>query len=152
MNQLPLRREAMLPRIDGIQKNLIRLQEFSRLPFEEFSKEEVLDRVQHHLRLALEGVFNIASHILSRVPGGRASEYKEMAKRLGEFGLVDRKFAEHELVKMAGYRNRLTHYYAQVKTQELYDICRSDLGDIDKFLGYIKEILDQPGKFKLRFE
>lgn len=152
MNKLSLRREALLPRIDGIQKNLVKLQEFSKLSLEDFSREENLDRVHHHLRLALEGVFNIASHVLARIPGGRETEYKRMARKLGELGIMEAEFAEKQLVQMAGYRNRLTHFYADVKTEELYEICGTHLNDVETFLGQIKQLLENPGKFGLRFE
>ena len=100
----PLRREALLPRIDGITKNLKRLREFGARPRKEFlENEDLFDLAQHHLRLALEGVFHIASHILSRIPGTRATGYREIALALGVADIVDRTFAEGALVKMAGY-------------------------------------------------
>lgn len=152
MKKLPLLREAIQPRLDGIQSNLTLLNEFAKLPFEKFQKAEVLDRVHHHLRLALEGVFNIAAHILSRVPGARETEYKRMARKLGEIGIVDNDFAQTVLVEMGGFRNRLTHFYAEIETEELYKICRENLGDIEKFLAAIKRLLEHPEKFELTLE
>ena len=147
--QLPLNNEAILPRIDGIQSNLSILRELGVLPFEEFKKRPIQDRVQHNLRLALEGVFNITAHILSRIPGGRATEYKSMAIKLGETGIVDEEFAKGALYEMGGYRNRLTHFYAEITIEELYNIIREDLGDIEKFLDSIKQLLEHPEKFGL---
>jgi len=46
---------------------------------DEFAKEENFVRGQFYLRRALEGVFHIGSHILSRIPGGRVTEYKAAA-------------------------------------------------------------------------
>lgn len=34
--------------------------------------------------------------------------------------------------KFAGYRNRLVHFYHDVSAEELYEICSSRLGDIEK--------------------
>ena len=85
---LPLEREAILPRIDGIRKNLEKLRQLGELPFDEFRTGDAFDLVQHHLRLALEGVFHIGAHILSRLPGGRAVEYREIALKLGEADIV----------------------------------------------------------------
>lgn len=55
---LPLEREAIMPRIDGIRKNILKLQELGKLPFEKFREGDSFDLAQHHLRLALEGVFH----------------------------------------------------------------------------------------------
>ncbi len=152
MNNLPLLKESLLPRIDGMQKNLALLEKFGKMPIEEFEKDEILDRVQHNLRLVLEGVFNITSHILARIPGARETEYKRMARKLGEIGVVEKKFAETVLVEIAGYRNRLTHFYAEIKATELHQICQTRLQDIEAFLTAIKKLLADPGKFGLSVE
>lgn len=152
MRQLPILREAIQPRINGIRENLLDLEKFGQLSFDEFQKREILGLVHHNLRLTLEGVFNITAHILSRIPGARETEYKRMASKLGEKGIVDAEFAKTKLVQMAGYRNRLTHFYAEVKAEELYKICRENLGDVEDFLKAIKNLLEHPEKFRLTIE
>lgn len=145
----PLEREAILPRIDGIRKNLKKLEQLSLLPFDQFSTGDPYDLAQHHLRLALEGVFHIASHLLSRIPGGRAVEYKEIAKKMGEFNLVPRDFAKRALVPMAGMRNILVHTYADINPKKLHEIICKHLIDIDQYLKEIKLILQNPQKYGL---
>lgn len=152
MTKLFLQRESIEPRLDGMQKDIVLLRQFAQLPFNEFTNDIVVDRAQLHLRYALESVFNISSHILSRLPGGRYTEYKEMARKMGEQGIVPRTFADEVLVKMAGYRNRLTHFYAEVTARELYDILQHHLTDIETFLSYIKAVLQDPEKFALKLE
>lgn len=36
------------------------------------------------------------------------------------------------LAILAGYRNRMVHFYHEVTFKELYEICRNDLGDLLK--------------------
>lgn len=152
MTVLPLLREAIQPRIDGIQRNIVMLRTFGELPFDEFRKNEILERAHYHLRLALEGVFHIASHVLSRIPGGRETEYKRMARKLGELEVVDRGFAESKLVAMAGYRNRLTHFYSEVKAEELYEISRTRLEDVETYLKAIGGLMNDPERLGLTVE
>lgn len=142
-----LQRESIEPRLDGIEKEILLLQSFGKLTFEKFNHDTILDRTQLHLRFALEGVFHIGSHLLSRTPGGRFTEYKEIARKLGEMKIVDPIFAEQILVKMAGYRNRLTHLYAQIKPEELYTIVSNHLNDLITFVQSIKNVLKHPEKF-----
>ena len=149
MTDLHIQKESIQPRLDGIQGNLAFLKTSAALSLQEFARPEIVERVQHHLRLALEGVFNITSHILSRIPGTRETEYKKMARRLGEVGIVDADFANTKLVAMAGYRNRLTHFYASIGTEELYHLTNTDLGDIETFLSHIKTLMQHPEKFGL---
>ncbi|MFA4845381.1 MAG: HepT-like ribonuclease domain-containing protein [Patescibacteria group bacterium] len=142
-----LQKESIEPRLDGIEKELVLLRQFAKEPFDRFQSDIILDRTQLHLRFALEGIFHIGSHILSRTPGGRFTEYKEIARKLGETGIVDKTFAEHTLTKMAGYRNRLTHFYAEITPQELYEILNTHLDDITTFVQAIKTLLKSPKKF-----
>lgn len=41
-----------------------------------------------------------------------------MALKLGEVGVVDKDFAGYQLKKMAGYRDRLTHFYAEITPEK----------------------------------
>lgn len=145
-----LKKEAIIPRIDGILKDLDKLREIQKHGRENLkANEDAYALCQFYLRQALEGVFHIGEHILSRMNGGRATEYKEIAKKLGEAGVVDRTFAETKLSAMAGYRNRLTHFYAEITTDELFEILEKDLTDFDVFLSKIKNLLSDPEKFGL---
>lgn len=149
---LPLEREAIMPRIDGMRKNISRLRELGKIPFENFKEGDPFDLAQHHLRLALEGVFHIGAHILSRLPGGRTVEYREIAEKLGKTGVVDQAFAENSLVPMAKLRNLLVHHYANLDARRLYDVINNHLEDIETFLRAVKAVVETPKKFGLRVE
>ena len=148
-----LKKEAIIPRIDGILKDLDKLREIQNKGGENLkTDEDAYALCQFYLRQALEGVFHIGEHILSRLNGGRATEYKEIAKKLGEAGIVDQKFAQTKLTAMAGYRNRLTHFYAEITPDELFEILEKDLPDFEIFLSDIKDLLSNPGKYNLTIE
>lgn len=148
----PLQREALMPRINGIKKNLQKLKAFGKLPFKTFIEENNFDLTQHHLRLALESIFHIGGHILSRLPGGRAVEYTEIAIKLGEFGVVSKEFAQDKMIPMAKMRNVLVHHYIEADARKLYEIVKKHLSDLEKFLRAIKKVMEKPGKFGLRIE
>ena len=154
MKNLPLKKESIIPRIDGIMRDIERMRQIGVRPFKEFADEEAdhFDAAKARLREALEGVFNIGAHILSRLSGGRVTEYKEIAFKLGELGIVKKEFSQDTLVKMAGYRNRLTHFYAEISEEELYDIIKNRLGDFENFLSEIKKVLEHPEHFGLTVE
>ncbi len=82
------------------------------------------------LRRSLEALFDVGRHILARGYGLGVSEYKEIALRLGEKGVLAGNEAEL-LGVLAGYRNRLVHFYHEVSAEELFEICRSQLGDLE---------------------
>lgn len=148
----PLEKDTILKRVNGIQLEIAELHKLGAVSFEDFQSSDAHKLAQYHLHRALEGVFNIAAHVLSRIPGAQATTYKEMALKLGEFGIVEREFAEKTLAEMAKYRNRLVHFYAEVTQKELYDIICDHLGDFDIFLQGVKELLGKPEKFGLSVE
>lgn len=152
MSQLSLEREAIMPRIDGIRLNIKKLRKLGETPFAEFQTGDCWDLVQHNLRLALEGVFHIGTHVLSRLPGGRAVEYSGIARRLGELNVVDRTFANEKLIPMAKLRKLLVHQYADIDPERIYHIVHDQLSDIEQFLHAIKKLLDHPEKFGLTVE
>lgn len=147
-----LEKDTILKRTNGIQLEIEELKKLADLPIVEFSEGDGYKLAQYHLHRALEGVFNIAAHILSRIPGAQATTYKDTALKLGEFGIVEKAFAEINLAKMANYRNRLVHFYAEITPQELYEILHNNLGDFDTFLHSVKALLENPGKFELLAE
>ena len=149
MTPIPWEKEALFPRMDGMQKNIKKLEKLSRLSFQDFCKEDNYDLAQHHLRLALEGVFNISSHILSRLPGGRAVAYKDMAVKMGECGVIPKDFVNRALIPMAGMRNVLVHHYAEMEAKRLYEIVCNHREDIETFLKHIRDFLQNLKSFQL---
>jgi uncharacterized protein YutE (UPF0331/DUF86 family) len=89
------------------------------------------------LRRALEALLDLGRHILAKGLGQGVSEYKEIATRLREYEVLSDAEAAL-LLKMAGYRNRMVHFYHQISPRELYHICARDLGDVERVLQAFK--------------
>jgi len=107
------------------------------LPKDEFLRDERNPAAaESFLRRSIEAMFDIARHILSKTYEFKSMEYKDVAQALGQKKIVTAEYAE-TLVKMAGYRNRMVHYYKEIKAEELFEILQKDLGDIE---GFIREI------------
>ena len=152
MSKDAIERDVVMVRVSGIEGELRELGKLSQEPFDTFAEGVGYKLAQYHLHRALEGVFHIAGHILARVPGGQATQYREMAQKVGEMGLVPKDFAQEKLVTMARYRNRLVHFYAQITPEELYGILQKDLGDFTVFLTGVKKLLEHPEQFGLMVE
>lgn len=147
MTKLLLDKETILKRVSGIQEEIRELENLAELPFEEFENGIGFKLAQYHMHRSLEGVFHIGAHILSRIPGADAAEYKEIAKKLGEYKIIDKDFAKNRLSEMAGYRNRLVHFYAEISSKEIYNIINHNLDDFDIFLKAVKNVLENPKKY-----
>lgn len=93
------------------------------------------------LRRAIEALFDIGRHVLARGFGRGDVEYREIADGLGATGVLDP--AESTLMRLlAGYRNRLVHFYHEVSPDELFDICSRQLDDLGRIRGAYNRWMD----------
>lgn len=120
---------------------LEKLKRLLKLTKDEFlSDERNPAATESFLRRCIEAIFDVGRHILSKSFSFKSLEYKEVAKELGEKGIVSEEYSQ-TLIKMAGYRNRMVHFYKEILAQELYDILQTELKDIEKFLKEIEIFL-----------
>jgi len=120
---------------------LEKLKRLLKLTKDEFlSDERNPAATESFLRRCIEAIFDVGRYILSKSFSFKSLEYKEVAKELGEKGIVSEEYSQ-TLIKMAGYRNRMVHFYKEILAQELYDILQTELKDIEKFLKEIETFL-----------
>lgn len=147
MHKIPLNREVLYARLSYIEDSVRSLKRFQGVSLDGFHANPDNFRIAFYdLHRALEALMDIGSHILSRIPGARATSYKDIPQLLGRHGVVPKDFADNQLNKMAGYRNRMVHFYAEITEKELYEIIQEDLPDFDTFCSRIYEILKDPAR------
>ena len=101
---------------------------------------------ESYLRRALEALLDLGRHVLAKGFALAPAEYKEIAQQLMEAGVLS-KDAGNLLRQMAGYRNRLVHFYHEISQQELYLLCTEKLSDVDSVCdGLLQWLRDHPEK------
>ncbi len=157
MHKVPLSKIKIESKLAILREAICELEKIGK----EFSQDEFIKNkekfavAEHFLRRALEAIFDIGNHIISRFafsPGKRPKTIKEIALELGKKEIIDLKFAEDKLVEMAGYRNRLVHFYDEIGSKEIYKIITRDLEDLEFFASTIIEVLNNPARFNLSVE
>lgn len=53
---------------------------------------------------------------------------------------------------MAGYRNRMVHFYGEITEKEIYHIIQEELADLHTFCAYVEKILREPSEYNLLVE
>ena len=81
------------------------------------------------LRRSLEALLDLGRHILAKGYGVGVSEYKEIANELRRCDVLSADDATLLRI-LAGYRNRLVHFYHEVAAEELFILCSEKLGDL----------------------
>ena len=129
-------------RLEMIEQWLNSLHKLAKYNHEQF----ILDNrnaaaAESYLRRCLEAIFDVGRHILAKTGSVEmAAEYKSIAKGLIEKKIVSTSLG-NKLVNMAGYRNRMVHFYNMVTEDELYDVLQNNLDDIGEFVIEIKNAL-----------
>ena len=70
------------------------------------------------------------------------SEYREIARQLLAAGVLTDDDAR-VMGEMAGYRNRLVHFYDEVTPPELYRICTERLSDVTTIVNALRIWIQQ---------
>jgi uncharacterized protein YutE (UPF0331/DUF86 family) len=123
-------RRVFLDRVAWVDRMVDQVRQLPLSSLQEFTADtrNVLS-AESCLRRVLEALFDVGRHILARGFGAGVSEYREIADGLVAHGVLGRE--QGALLKtLAGYRNRLVHFYHEVSTEELYQVCSAEIGDV----------------------
>ncbi len=134
MNARQMSAKIVLERLGWIERML---SEIRSLPLESFSAFTADPRTpaaaESYLRRALEALLDLGRHTLAKGFGRAPLQYKEIARELVAVGILTPE--ESTLLReMAGYRNRMVHFYHEISEEELYQICVHQLEDVEALL------------------
>lgn len=135
-------REKIAERLTDIEMMLEKMEKYERMTLKEFlSKDDNFSLASYWIRIGIEAVLTIGTHILSRIPSnGKKKDYTQVILSLGEHKIIPESFAQ-QIKGMAGYRNRLVHLYWKIEPEEILKIIQEEMSDFKEFLVYIKEFI-----------
>jgi uncharacterized protein YutE (UPF0331/DUF86 family) len=127
-----IRTVVVTERVAWVRKMLAGIRDLPLSSYDEFTSDSRTPAAaESYLRRALEALLDLGRHILAKGFALAPAEYKEVA---GELSRV-RVLSEEDgalLRKMAGYRNRMVHFYHAVSHEELYGLCTLHLYEIER--------------------
>lgn len=136
-------KEKISAKFDVIEKDLEFLNEFKEMDEEEFlGSYKNLQSAKYSLLELIEACIDIAHHIIAAKGFGRAEDYREIFYLLGKRGVLEEKLASR-LGDMAGFRNLLVHRYGDIDNLRVFEIIKSELGDVLEFEQAILKYLEK---------
>jgi uncharacterized protein YutE (UPF0331/DUF86 family) len=127
-------------RLGFVNKAVVKLRKLSSLKEQDFLEDDIPAVAESYIRRALEAIFDIGRHIIAKTPEKGIVEYKEISGALANKSVITGELAE-KLTLMAGYRNRLVHFYHEVSDKELHAITQKNLTDMEDFVKEIREFI-----------
>jgi uncharacterized protein YutE (UPF0331/DUF86 family) len=123
-------KRVLADRLDWVDRMLSELRALPLGSLEEFMADKRnFGAAESSLRRALEALLDIGRHVLAKVFAVAVTEYKAIADELEARNILEPE-AARRLRILAGYRNRMVHFYHEITPDELYDICSNELDDI----------------------
>jgi uncharacterized protein YutE (UPF0331/DUF86 family) len=142
-----VRAEIVAEKISYIRNMVGAIRSLPQSSYDEFSADaRNAAAAESYLRRALEALFDLGRHILAKAFAEAPAEYKQIADGLAKNGVLSKEEGRI-LTEMAGYRNRMVHFYHEIGERELYNICRDRLIDIQGLVDtFARWLRDHPEK------
>ncbi|MEQ9714266.1 MAG: DUF86 domain-containing protein [Candidatus Asgardarchaeum sp.] len=117
-------------RINRVSKALDRLKWLSKLNYEDFISDfRNIDSAERNLHIAIEGLLDIGSFIISELNLGAPKSYKDIGMILLKNKIVSLDIGN--LMKdLARFRNVIVHCYAELLEDKIYDLLRNNISDL----------------------
>ena len=142
-----VRAEIVAEKISYIRNMVEAIRSLPQSSYDDFSADvRNAAAAESYLRRALEALFDLGRHILAKAFAEAPAEYKQIADGLAKNGVLSKEEGRI-LTEMAGYRNRMVHFYHEIGERELYDICRDRLSDIQRLIdAFARWLREHPEK------
>jgi len=145
-----IREKVVSERINWIREMVAGVKSLPLVDFENFKSDpRNAASAESYLRRGLEALLDLGRHIMAKGFGEAVPEYKEIPRELQKFGILSER-SSTKLRVLAGYRNRMVHFYHEITQEELFKICSQEVHDLedvlDEILTWIKhhpEMIDR---------
>jgi len=134
VSPLKLREKVIIERADWVGKMLSGLRSLPLESYGAFAENPInIAAAESYLRRALEALLDLGRHTLAKGFGKAVAEYKLIATDLEKEAVLTAEAAK-TLRILAGYRNRMVHFYNEISSKEIYEICVNEIGDVENVL------------------
>lgn len=142
MTPTTARKRTVAQRVDYVSQMVSEIRRLPLETWEVFSAEKKnIWAAESCLRRALEALLDLGRHLLAKCFAKGVTEYKQIAEELEKEKVLTPENAAL-LRTLAGYRNRMVHFYDEITPKELYTLCNEQLDDLlivrDAYLNWIR--------------
>ncbi len=113
--------------------------------YQKYSQNEIEDDInlkgalERYLYLAIQSTIDLAEGVISLKSLRKPSTMAENFLILNEQHLISTELKD-QLVQMTGFRNIITHDYAEINFDIVYEVLKEGLKDIETFTGVVEKI------------
>lgn len=147
MTRTLIRASIVLEKAAWVNRMIAAIRKLPLMSYEEFTADSrTAAAAESYLRRALESLLDMGRHVLAKGFAIAAPEYKQIADMLVQQEVISRQEGVI-LRQMAGYRNSMVHFYDEISSEELYEICTQGITDLaqvtEAVLAWLREHPDE---------
>lgn len=131
-------RDVVIAKISSVQRCLKRIKDVSGLNPDSLDNLDTQEIVILNIQRAVQGVIDIAAHIVADEGLGVPVELRENFEFLSREGIINKELSAR-LKKMVGFRNIAVHEYETINNDILKSILQYNLKDIEDFYVVVSE-------------
>ncbi len=132
--------EFIKRKIDSIQRDLIRLEEFKNFTIDEMAKDYIRYAALKNILMEIIGRgIDINEHIIANLQDNKnlaPYDYRETFLALSELKVLPNNFAK-EIAKSAGFRNAIVHEYNNLDKEIIYKTVGEAIKQYSDYCGYV---------------
>jgi len=99
------------------------------------------ESILFNMQIAIQNCTDIAAHIISEEGLGVPGSTSEMFYLLEENGYLDGELTG-KMVKAVGLRNLIVHEYSKIELEQIFQLAKKDIDDLNDYLAAIFKKLD----------
>jgi uncharacterized protein YutE (UPF0331/DUF86 family) len=116
-----------------LEEYLVLLKEIGKTESKKFLKDKILiGSAKYYLQVSMECCLDVGSHIIASEKLRPPKDYADTFTILEENRIIPAALSKR-LRQMAKFRNRLVHLYGEIDNEQVYQIIKKDLKDIESF-------------------
>ncbi len=131
-------RDVVIAKISSVQRCLKRIKDVSGLNPDSLDNLDTQEIVILNIQRAVQGVIDIAAHIVADEGLGVPVDLRENFEFLSREGIINKELSAR-LKKMVGFRNIAVHEYETINNDILKSILQYNLKDIEDFYVVVSE-------------
>ena len=134
MTPAQIRSSVVTERVSWVREMLRCIRALPMTTYEAFIEDpRNVASAESYLRRGIEALLDLGRHILAKGFGIAVTEYKDVGTRLQAEQVLSEAQGKR-LRQIAGYRNRMVHFYSEVTREELYLLSNRNLEDLENIL------------------
>lgn len=126
--------DLILAKAGSVKSHLNRVIEKRNVDLDGFLKD--IDRqesILFNIQMAVQNCIDIAAHIISEEGLGVPGSTTEMFYLLEKQGYLNQDLTG-TMVKAVGFRNLIVHEYGKIELEQVYEIAKDNIIDLNKYL------------------